>query len=118
MPQCRLELTTLCLQGKSVSYLTTVLQLPSRRGKQANSENSGYSYLQQIWLEVVQWSMSHDLKGLHKDDIFHILITGKILPRFIFALWPYSEFKAVPIELYVKDYVRKLESGRIWNWAH
>ena len=45
-----------------------------------------------------------------------ILYTGKISPSFIFvlfALWPVGEFKTGPIELYIKDCVRKLEGGRI-----
>ena len=40
---------------------------------------------------------------------------GKISPCFIFALialWPEGEFKTGLIELYVKEYVRKLESRR------
>ena len=46
---------------------------------------------------------------------------GKFRPRFIFALfalWPEGEFKTGPIELYVKDYVRKLNGGQILDWAN
>ena len=46
-----------------------------------------------------------------------ILYTGKIRPRFIFALWHEGEFKTGLIQLFIKDYVRKLESGRIQDWA-
>ena len=53
---------------------------------------------------------------------FHILyIQGNFRPHFIFALfalWPEGEFKTEPIELYIKDYVRKLESGRIQDWKN
>ena len=48
-------------------------------------------------------------------------IQGKFRPRFIFALfalWHEGEFKTGLIELYIKKYVRKLESGRIQNWAN
>ena len=48
-------------------------------------------------------------------------IQGKFLPRFIFALfalWPEGEFKTGLIELYIKDYIRKLDSGRIQDWAN
>ena len=45
-----------------------------------------------------------------------LLYTGKIPPCFIFALFtkrPKGKFKTGQIELYVMDYVGKLESGQI-----
>ena len=48
-------------------------------------------------------------------------IQGKFRPRFIFALfdlWPEGEFKTGPIEFYMKEYVRKFESGQIQDWAN
>ena len=48
-------------------------------------------------------------------------IQGKFRPRYIFALfalWPEGEFKSGPIELYRKDYLRKLECGQIQDWAN
>ena len=51
----------------------------------------------------------------------HLLYTGKISPPFYFALlalWPEGEFKTGLIELYIKDYIRKLESGRIRDLAN
>ena len=45
-----------------------------------------------------------------------LLYTGKISPRFIFALFALSlegEFKTGLIELYINNYTRNLESGRI-----
>ena len=36
----------------------------------------------------------------------------------LFALWPEGKFKTGLIELYVKGYVRKLEIGRIQDWAN
>ena len=45
-----------------------------------------------------------------------VLYTGKFHPNFIFALWLYDKFKTGLIELY-KDYVTKLESGQIEDWA-
>ena len=47
-----------------------------------------------------------------------ILYMGKISPRFIFALWFEGEFKTGPVELYIKDYVRKLDGGQIQDWAN
>ena len=41
---------------------------------------------------------------------------GKFRPRFIFAcfaLWPESELYTELIELYIKDYLIKLESVRV-----
>ena len=41
---------------------------------------------------------------------------GKFCPHFIytfFAFWLESKFKTGLVELFVKDYVRKLENGRI-----
>ena len=41
-------------------------------------------------------------------------IQGKFCPRFIFALfalWSKGEFKTGLIDLYIKDYIRKLETG-------
>ena len=49
---------------------------------------------------------------------FSILYTGKISPRFIFALWPEGEFKIGLIELYIKGYIRKLGNGRIQDLAN
>ena len=49
-----------------------------------------------------------------------ILYTGKIWPRFIFALFALrlvGEFKTERIESDVKDYVRKLKSRRIQDWV-
>ena len=37
---------------------------------------------------------------------------------FIFILRPEGKFKTGLIELYVKDYVRKLERGQIQNWVN
>ena len=48
-------------------------------------------------------------------------IQGKIRPRFIFALfalWFEGEFKTGLIEFCTKDYVTKLESARIQDWAN
>ena len=48
-------------------------------------------------------------------------IQGKFCPLFIialFALWPEGELKTELIALYTKDYIRKLESGRIQDWAN
>ena len=48
-------------------------------------------------------------------------IQGKFRPRFIFALfvlWPEGKFKTGLIELCIKDYIRKLECGRIQEWAN
>ena len=48
-------------------------------------------------------------------------IQGKSCPRFIYALFalrPEGEFKTGPIEIYIKDYTRKLEGGRIQDWAN
>ena len=50
--------------------------------------------------------MSFMIVGIKGEQL---LYTGKISPRFIFALWPEGKFKTGPIELYIKDYVRKLE---------
>ena len=52
---------------------------------------------------------------------YDILYTGKISPRFIFALfaiWPEGKYKTGLIQLFIKDYVRKLETGRIQDWAN
>ena len=54
-------------------------------------------------------------------QIFVLLYTGKILPRFIFALLallPEGKFKTGLIELYLKDYMIKLYSGQIQDWAN
>ena len=47
-----------------------------------------------------------------------LLYTGKILPRFIFAPSTEGEFKTGLIDLYRKDHIRKLESGRIQDPAN
>ena len=51
-----------------------------------------------------------------------MLYTGKISPRFfffaLFTLWHEGEFKTGLIQSFLKDYVRKLVSGRIQNWAN
>ena len=47
-------------------------------------------------------------------------IQGKFRPRFIFALfalWREGKFQTGSIELYIKDYIRKLKSGRIQDWV-
>ena len=38
--------------------------------------------------------------------------------RFIFTLWSEGDFKTGLIELYIKEYTRKLESWRIQDWAN
>ena len=46
---------------------------------------------------------------------------GKFCPHLTFAhfaLWPEDEFKTGLIEEFIKDYVRKLESGQIQDWAN
>ena len=35
-----------------------------------------------------------------------------------FAPWPEGEFKTGPVEFFIKEYVRKFESGRIQDWAN
>ena len=48
-------------------------------------------------------------------------IQGKFRPNFIFALFalgPEGEFKSGPIELYIKDYIRKFEGGQIQDLAN
>ena len=65
-----------------------------------------------------------DNVALLKNDILMLAqycIQGKFRPRFIFALfahWPEGEFKTGLIQLYLLDYVGKLESGRIQEWAN
>ena len=44
-------------------------------------------------------------------------IQGKFCPCFIFAPKLEGKFKTVLIEWYLKDYVTKLERGRIQDWA-
>ena len=36
----------------------------------------------------------------------------------LFALWSEGEFKTGLIELYIMDYIRKLESGLIQDWVN
>ena len=46
---------------------------------------------------------------------------GKLRPRFIFVLfafWPEGDFKTGLIQLSIKDFIRKLESGRIQDWVN
>ena len=45
-------------------------------------------------------------------------IQGKFRPHFIFALFQEGEFKTGLIELNIKDYIRKLKSGPIQDWAN
>ena len=45
-------------------------------------------------------------------------IQWKFRPHFIFALLPEGEFKTGPMELYIKNYIRRVESGRIQDWAN
>ena len=50
-----------------------------------------------------------------------LAVQGKFCPRFIFtlfALLPVGEFKTGLIQLFIKDYVRKLDSGRIQDWTN
>ena len=46
----------------------------------------------------------------YKRFYYHldILYTGKISPRFIFALWSEGEFKTGQIEFYINEYIIKL----------
>ena len=62
--------------------------------------------------------MLSELSLIHAEVL---LYTGKFRPRFIFVLFALSsegEFKTGLIDLYRKDHIRKLESGRIQDPAN
>ena len=67
----------------------------------------------------------HDLSWrLIEGELSLYCIQGKSPPPPVFfspfspALWPEGEFKTGQIELYIKDYMRKLEHGRIKDWVN
>ena len=64
--------------------------------------------------------MSHCLYSL-KASGESTVYRENFAPVFIFALfalWPEGEFKTGFIQLYIKVYVRKLDSGRIQDWVN
>ena len=74
---------------------------------------------------MTQTQLSHTLHTSYVEIYLRVskqknkyCIQGKFRPRFIFALWPEGEFKTEPIELCMKDLIRKFEGGRIQDWAN
>ena len=54
-----------------------------------------------------------------KLDLLRVTVYREnFAPVLISPLLPEGEFKTGLIELYIKDYIKKLESGRIQGWAN
>ena len=59
------------------------------------------------------------LQDIHASNTY--CIQGKFHLRFIFALFALSsegEFKTALIEFHIRDYIGKLDRGRIQDWAN
>ena len=75
-----------------------------------------------VRIEVGWYCTSSTCDGTGKVETeMYTVYREKIAPRFIFALFALchvGEFKTGLIEISIKDYVRKFESGRIQDWAN
>ena len=90
-------------RGPSLTYFCAALDPPlGGSGRKALTHLQGYDYFIPTKF------------GQH----ISICSVGKAMCSHTYTLWPEGEFKTGLIELYIKDYIRELGSGRIQDWAN